>query len=48
MKAHKDIYNGQLPPAEYVGFLFYLITHNLGKFCITFVIVSVIVWALLH
>jgi len=45
-KVSKDVYNGQLPPAEYGGFLAYLITHNLGKVSIALVIGAAIAWVL--
>ena len=43
-----DIHTGALPPAEWAGYLTYLITHNLGKLSIALVIGAVIAWALAH
>ena len=44
----KDIYTGSLPPAEWPGYLAYLITHNLGKVCILLVIGAALAWVLTH
>jgi len=44
----KDVYNGALPPSQWLGFALYQITHNLGCLSIVVVLAFGFAWVLTH
>lgn len=48
MNELKDVYNGALPPREWLGYALYKITHNVGCLSIVIVLAFGLAWVLTH